>query len=606
MSSQKAAALPKREEIEEKWKWNLEDIFATDEEWEQEFSAIKKMLPSLNKYKGKLGDSAEALYEGLNLQHEIAERFGRLFTYAHMRSDQDTGNSAYQALEDRASSLGAQLGQHMAFITPEILSIPEERLQEFLQKNKSLQNYEQTLDEINKTRPHVLNEAEEAILAQVSEVTASPSNTFGALNNADLKFPFIKDEEGKDVQVTHGRIIRFFESDNRRVRKDAFHAVYDTYRKFRNTFASTLNGQVKKNVFHAKVRHYDSARQAALSGNHIPEVVYDQLVETVNEHLPLLHRYVRLRKRVLELEDIHNYDLYTPLVKDVKMEIPYEEAQDMVLQGVTPLGEEYINTIKEGYQNRWIDVYENEGKRSGAYSSGAYGTMPYVLMNWQDNVNNVFTLAHELGHSMHSYYSRKHQPFQYAGYTIFVAEVASTVNEALLNHYLLNTLEDKKKKMYVLNHFLEGFRGTVFRQTMFAEFEQLIHEKVEKGEALTADLLEEEYFALNKKYFGEDMTLDDEIALEWSRIPHFYMNFYVYQYATGYSAAAALSRQILEEGTPAVERYLSFLKSGSSDYPIEILKKAGVDMTSSEPIHEAMKLFEQTLNEMEELLGSKS
>ncbi|MFB4165710.1 oligoendopeptidase F [Alteribacillus sp. JSM 102045] len=602
MSDQATKQLPKREEVSKEWTWDLEDIFATDEEWEKEFKEVKDLLPSLTSFKGKLGESADTLYQALKKQDEIAERFGRLFTYAHMRYDQDTGNSFYQGLEDRASGLAAKLGQKMAFIVPEILSIPEEKLDQFLKEHNDLKLYQHALNEINEQRPHILNESEESILAQVSEVTANPGSTFGMLNNADIKFPTIKNENGEEVQVTHGRILRFFESDDRRVRKDAFEAVYGTYKKFRNTFASTLSGQVKKNLFNANVRKYDTARQAALSKNHIPEIVYDQLVDTVNDHLHLLHRYVRLRKQVLELDEIHNYDLYTPLVKDVDMKINYDEAQQMVLKGIEPLGEEYVKTVEEGYKSRWIDVYENEGKRSGAYSSGAYGTMPYILMNWQDNVNNMFTLAHELGHSMHSYFSRKHQPFTYSDYTIFVAEVASTVNEALLNDYLLKTTEDKKKKMYLLNHFLEGFRGTVFRQTMFAEFEQLIHEKAEVGEALTPDLLEKEYYALNEKYFGEDMTVDDDISLEWSRIPHFYMNFYVYQYATGYSAAAALSRQILEEGEPAVERYLEFLKSGSSDYPIEVLKKAGVDMTSSAPVEEAMKLFEQTLEEMEQLL----
>ncbi|MFB5661408.1 oligoendopeptidase F [Alteribacillus sp. HJP-4] len=600
--SQTVKQLPKRDEVEEQYTWDLEDIFSTDEEWEKEFRAIKETLPELKNYHGKLDQSANTLYNGLKLQDEIAERFGRLFTYAHMRYDQDTGNSFYQGLEDRASSLASTIGQSMAFIVPEILSIPEEKVKQFLQESEELQLYHHALEEINEQRPHILSESEESILAQAAEVTASPGNTFGMLNNADLKFPTIQDENGEEVQVTHGRILRFFESDDRRVRRDAFHAVYEMYKKFRNTFASTLNGQVKKNLFSARVRNYETARQAALSKNHIPEVVYDQLVDTVNENLHLLHRYIRLRKQVLNLDEIHNYDLYTPLIKDVKMEVSYEEAKKNVVKGLAPLGEEYVKKIEEGFNSRWIDVYENEGKRSGAYSSGAYGTMPYILMNWTDNVNNMFTLAHELGHSMHSYYSRKTQPFPYSDYTIFVAEVASTVNEALLNDYMLNTTDDKRKKMYLLNHFLEGFRGTVFRQTMFAEFEQLIHEKAEAGEALTPDLLQETYYALNEKYFGEDMNLDDDIGLEWARIPHFYMNFYVYQYATGYSAAAALTRQILNEGAPAVERYLDFLKSGSSDYPIEVLKKAGVDMTSSAPVEEAMKLFEQTLSEMEELL----
>ncbi|MFC5712492.1 oligoendopeptidase F [Thalassorhabdus alkalitolerans] len=598
-------SLPKREDLPIETTWNLEDIFSTDEEWEKEFNHIKELLPDLQEYKGKTGESAEQLYGLLVLQDKIAEKLGRLYTYAHMRSDEDTGNSYYQGLNERASSLASQAGQAMAFIVPEILNVPEDKINDFLEEKKELQVYAHALDEINKNRPHVLNESEESILAQASEVTSAPGNTFGMLNNADLKFPSIEDENGEETQVTHGRLLTFYESENRRVRKDAFKAVYETYGKYKNTFASTLSGQVKRNLFYANVRNYESARQAALSNNNIPEVVYDQLVETVNEHLHLLHRYVSLRKKVLQLDEIHNYDLYTPLVKGVDMKISYEEAKEHVVNGVQPLGEEYVSKIKEGFENRWIDVYENEGKRSGAYSSGAYGTMPYILMNWQDNVNNMFTLAHELGHSLHSYYSRENQPFIYSDYTIFVAEVASTLNEALLNDYLLKTIDDKDKKLYLLNHFLEGFRGTVFRQTMFAEFEQIIHEKGKNGEPLTPDLLNETYYKLNEKYFGEDITLDEEIGLEWARIPHFYMNFYVYQYATGYSAATALSKQILEEGEPAVERYLEFLKSGSSDYPIEVLKKAGVDMTSSEPIKEAMSVFEDTLNEMEKLLEMK-
>ncbi len=602
MNNQQSQALPKREEIPKKWTWDLEAIFETDEAWEKEFDAIQALLPQLEQLKGTLGKSADQLYQTLQLQDQISERFGRLYTYAHMRADQDTSNSFYQGLEDRASSLAAKIGEQTAFIVPEILSLSEETISQFLKEHKELQLYRHALDEINKQRPHILSESEEALLAQASEVMSVPGNTYSMLNNADLKFPTIKDENNREVQITHGRILRFFESTNRRVRKEAFHGLYGTYEKYRNTFASMLNGQVKKNLFQAKARNYPSARAAALSKNHIPEVVYDQLVETVNNHLPLLHRYVRLRKKVLQLDELHNYDLYVPLVQDVEMKVTYEEAQQLVLRAFEPLGESYVNTVKEGFEKRWIDVYENEGKRSGAYSSGAYGTMPYILMNWEDNMNNAFTLAHELGHSMHSYYSRKYQPYPYSGYTIFVAEVASTVNEALLNDYLLKETTEKKKKAYLLNHFLEGFRGTVFRQTMFAEFEQMIHESAAKGEALTPDRLEEMYYRLNEKYFGKDMTLDKEIALEWARIPHFYMNFYVYQYATGYSAAAALSRQILKEGDGAVSRYLDFLKAGSSDYPINVLKKAGVDMTSSQPIEEAMTLFRDTLDEMEALL----
>lgn len=603
MADQTAASLPKREEVKKEWTWDLENIFSSDEEWEKEFTWMKNNIGTLEEYRGRLHTSADTLYECLETQSSITERFGRLFSYAHMKYDQDTGNSHYQGLEDRASGLAARLGQAMAFVTPEILAVPEQTLASFMEEHEGLALYKQALEEINNKRPHILTEAEESIMAQAAEVTSSPGNIFGMLNNADIEFPVIKDENGEDVQVTHGRIIRFLESSDRRVRKDAFEAVYNTYKKYRNTLASTLNGQVKKNLFQANVRKYDSARQAALSKNNIPEVVYDQLVDTVNKNLHLLHRYVKLRKKVLGYDEIHNYDLYTPLVDDADMKISYERAKELVLDGVAPLGKEYQEIVAGGFNERWIDVYENKGKRSGAYSSGAYGTKPFILMNWQDNVNDTFTLAHELGHSMHSYFSRKHQPYLYSDYTIFVAEVASTVNEALLNEHMINTAKNKKEKLYLLNHFLEGFRGTVFRQTMFAEFEQLIHEKAASGEALTPDTLESLYFDLNRKYFGDDIVLDEDIRLEWARIPHFYMNFYVYQYATGYSAAAALTRGILQEGQPAVDRYLDFLKSGSSDYPINVLKKAGVDMTSPKPVEDAMLLFEETLDQMETLLN---
>ncbi len=594
--------LQKRVEVPVERTWDLEDIYSTDEDWEKEFKEIQIMLPYLEACKGTLADSADTLFVALEKQNQITEMLERLYTYAHMRYDQDTTNSYYQGLNDRAASLASQVGQVASFIVPELLMIDESKIERFSSEHDGLKLYKQMFAELNEQRAHVLSEKEEAILAQASEVTSTPSNTFGMLNNADLKFPAIKDEDGEEIEVTHGRYMRFLESSDRRVREEAFKAVYSTYDKYKNTFASTLSGQVKSDLFYANVRKYKSARQAALSENHIPEVVYDQLVETVNNRLELLHRYVRIRKKVLGVDELHMYDLYTPLVKDVKMEIPYEKAQDLVLKGVSPLGEEYGSILKEGFEKRWVDVEENVGKRSGAYSSGAYGTMPYILMNWQDNVNNLFTLAHEFGHSLHSYYTRKHQPYLYGDYTIFIAEVASTVNEALLNDYMVKRTDDPKEKLYLLNHFLEGFRGTVFRQTMFAEFEQLIHEKSASGEALTPELLTKTYYDLNVKYFGEDLVIDEEIGLEWARIPHFYYNFYVFQYATGYSAAAALSKQVLEEGEPAVTRYLDFLKAGSSDYPIEVLKRAGVDMTSSEPIEQALDVFEKTLSEMEELL----
>lgn len=596
--------LPPRSEVATEDTWRLEDIFPSDEAWETEYREVKRLLPEVQQYKGNLASGSTELFNALQFQDQLLERLGKLYTYAHMRYDQDTTNSFYQGLDDRIKNLYSQAGSALAFIVPEILAIDEDEIKSFLAEKAELKLYEHALEEINLQRPHVLSAEQEALLAEASEVMGSPSNTFGMLNNADLEFPSIKDENGEEVEITHGRYIRFLESEDRRVREDAFKAIYKTYGSFRNTFASTLSGNIKKDNFNARIRKYDSARHAALAGNNIPESVYENLVNTVNDNLHLLHRYIKLRRKVLGVDKLHVYDLYTPLVKNAKMEIPYADAKEYVLKGLAPLGEEYNSLLKEGFENRWVDVYENKGKRSGAYSSGSYGTNPYILMNWQDNVNNLFTLAHEFGHSVHSYYTRKTQPYPYGNYSIFVAEVASTCNEALLNDYMLNTIDDEQKRLYLLNHYLEGFRGTVFRQTMFAEFEHLIHQKEQNNEALTADSLTAAYYELNKKYFGEeDIEIDEEIGLEWSRIPHFYYNYYVYQYATGFSAATALSKQILDEGQPAVERYLDFLKAGSSDYPIEVLKKAGVDMTSSKPIEDALKVFEEKLNEMEKLLS---
>lgn len=603
-NEQAVKQLPARESVPEQLTWRLEDIFETDERWNEEFEQVKKLSEQAKSYQGKLGESAESLYNFFTYQDELLERMGKLYTYSHMRYDQDTTNSHYQGMDDRAKNLYTQIASALSYAVPEILAIDEEQLKKFVATHEGLDVYRHAIEEINLQRPHVLSASEENLLAQASEVTSASSNTFSMLNNADLEFPAIKDEEGNEVQITHGRYIQFLESDDRRVREEAFKAVYKTYGNFKNTFASTLSSQVKKDNFYARVRHYNNAREAALAGNNIPEAVYDNLVKTVNNHLPLLHRYVELRKKVLGVDELHMYDLYTPLVKDVKMKVTYDEAKEYMIKGLAPMGEEYIEVLKTGLDNRWVDVVENKGKRSGAYSSGTYGTNPYILMNWQDNVNNLFTLAHEFGHSMHSYFTRASQPYVYGNYSIFVAEVASTCNEALLNDYLLKNVDDEKKRLYILNHYLEGFRGTVFRQTMFAEFEHLIHVKAQNGEALTADALTKEYYELNKKYFGSGMVIDEEIGLEWARIPHFYYNYYVYQYATGFSAATALSKQILEEGQPAVDRYIKeFLKAGSSNYPIEVLKKAGVDMTTAQPIEEACKVFEQKLNEMEQLLS---
>ncbi|WP_077325126.1 oligoendopeptidase F [Virgibacillus siamensis] len=603
--AQATKELPKRSEIPVERTWKLEDIFSTDEEWEKELQALKEDLPSIEKFQGKIAESAGNLYDVLKLQDELAERLGKLFTYAHMKNDQDTTNAKYQEMNSKAENVLTIASSSMSYIVPEILAMDENTLDKFVQENEELQLYKHMLDEVSRQRPHVLSKREEALLAEASEPMSNASNTFGMLNNADLTFPTIKNDQGEEVDLTHGRFIGFLESKDRTVRENAFKAMYETYGSFKNTFASTLTGTIKSNNFSAKVRNYDSARQAALDSNNIPEQVHDNLVEAVNEKLPLLHRYAALRKKVLGLDELHMYDMYTPLVKDADMNIPYEKAQQYVLDGLKPLGDEYVSTLQEGFNSRWIDVEESKGKRSGAYSSGAYGTNPYILLNWQDKVNDLFTLAHELGHSLHSYYTREHQPFRYGNYSIFVAEVASTCNEALLNDYMLENVENEKQKLYLLNHFLEGFRGTVFRQTMFAEFEHDIHKRMQNGEALSAERLTDIYYDLNKKYFGDDVVSDKEIGLEWARIPHFYMNYYVYQYATGYSAATALASRILSGEEGAVDRYLNFLKSGNSDYPIEVLKKAGVDMTSKEPILAALDVFEEKLNEMEQLLLKK-
>lgn len=598
----KTKRLPLRSEIEEKYTWRLEDIFATDDDWEKEYQAVKQELPKLEKFRGKLGNSADDLLAALTTRDKIMMRLRKLLVYARMRYDQDTTNAFYQAYNDRVTTLGAEANSYLSYFHPEILAIPEEKLNRFIQENEGLQLYERQLKDLTRFRPHVLSDKEEALLAQAAEILSASSNTYSLLNNADLRFPTITDEDGKEVEITHGRYIPLMQSKDRRVRRDAFHGLYHTYGKVLNTMASTLSATVKEHNFNAKVRNFSTARQAALFANNIPESVYDQLIETVHEHLPLLYRYLDIRKRALQLDELHMYDIYCPLAPDAKMKFTYEEAQEILLKALAPLGEEYLDVLRHAYENRWVDVYENKGKRSGAYSFGTYGTNPYILMNWQDELDHLFTLAHEFGHSLHSYYTRKHQPYPYANYTIFVAEVASTLNENLLIDYLLKTTKDRNQRFYLIDHYLDKFRGTVYRQTMFAEFELLTHRKALEGEALTAQNLTKWYYDLNKKYHGDNIVVDQEIGMEWARIPHFYYDFYVYQYATGFSAATALFKQILEEGEPAVNRYLDFLKSGSSDDSINLLKRAGVDMTSPEPIRQAFTVFQEYLDELESLL----
>ncbi|WP_028775628.1 oligoendopeptidase F [Shimazuella kribbensis] len=594
--------LPLRSEQDKAYQWRLETIFPTNAAWEEEFAAVKKLIPSLRQFEGKLAESASAFYKALSTRDELSLRIGKLFVYARMRYDQDTTDSHYQAYNDRASTLTTEAGSALAYLRPEILAIDPATIQSFLQSEPKLQVYAYELAELDRFRPHVLSTKEEAILAEASEVLGASRNTYGLLNNADMKFPTIQDDEGKDIEITHGRMIQLLENTNARVRKDTFHAVYDTYGGLKNTFASTLSSHVKKHNLVARLRHYDSARQRSLSGNNIPEKVYDQLIAIVHENLPLLHRYIKLRKKAMGVKELHMYDLYTPFISHTPKKITYDQAKETVIRGLAPLGKEYTSTLQQAFRDGWIDVYENQGKRSGAYSFGTYGTNPFVLMNWQDNMDNMFTLAHELGHSMHSFYTRKTQPYVYGDYSIFVAEVASTCNEAILSDYLLQTTTDRNDRLYLLNHQVDKFRGTVFRQTMFAEFELLIHQRAQNGEALTAETLTKMYYELNKKYFGDEIMVDEQIGLEWSRIPHFYYDFYVYQYATGTSAAMALAKQILEEGKPAVDRYLTFLSSGSSAGPIEVLQRAGVDMTKPHPIRSAFDVYEGYLDELEELL----
>lgn len=591
-----------RNDIDPKYKWDLDTLYVNNESWEEAFKKAKELSKEIKKYKDQVGDSSRTLLEVLTLKDELSRITGNIYTYAKMRQDEDTRNSTYQALTDRATGLMVEVEESLSFIVPELLMLDENKIKAYLDETKGLKLYYHYLDNILRKKKHTLNPREEAILAQTGDLASASENIFGMLNNADIKFPTIKDEDGNDVEITHGSYIPLMENKDRRVRQDTFKAFYNTYYNYKNTFASTLSGNVKKNIFYSKLRNYNSSLEASLNENSIPTDVYHNLIKTVGDNLNSLHKYVGLRKKALGLDEVHMYDLYTPIVKDVDMKIPFEEGKEIVLKGLNELGEEYVNIVREGLNNRWVDVYENRGKRSGAYSWGTYDSNPFILLNYQDTLDNVFTLAHELGHSLHSYYSKKNQPYVYGGYSIFLAEVASTTNEALLMDYMLKNVKTKEEELFLLNHYLEQFRGTVYRQTMFAEFELAIHEHAEKGESLTADWLCETYKALNAKYYGPDIIIDDEIAIEWARIPHFYYNYYVFQYATGFSAAAALSQKILDEGENAIQNYIAFLKRGSSDYPINVLKGAGVDMTTPEPVEKALKLFGELVDKMAKLI----
>lgn len=595
----------KRHEVPKEHTWNLESIYATNDAWEQDFNKVTELIPRLAGFQGRLGESARTLLDAMKVRDEVYMLLSQVGTYAHMRKDEDNTNSTYQALRERVTSLYARVSAAGAYMTPELLAIPAETLKAYMGQEEGLKLYAHEFEDLLRKKEHVRSSEVEALLAQAGEVAAGPQAIFGMLDNADMKFPMVKDEQGNELELTKGRFIRFLESPDRSVREGAFKALYGTYAKFRNTLAATHAASVKKDVFFARARNYPSARAMALSGTNIPESVYDNLVATVNKNLPSLHRYARLRKKLLGLNELHMYDLYTPMVADVDKKVPYAEAVDTIMKSLAILGDEYVNVARKGLtEDRWVDIYENVGKTSGAYSSGAYTTQPFILMNYQDTLDSMYTLTHELGHSMHSNLTRQHQPFVYGNYTIFVAEVASTFNEALLTDYLLKNTNDKKLQMYLINHYLEQFRTTLYRQTMFAEFEMLTHQKAEQNQALTPDLLCSMYYELNQKYYGtEGVAVDREIELEWARIPHFYRAFYVYQYATGLSAAVSLSQKVLAEGQPAVDRYLGFLQSGGSDYSINLLKKAGVDMNSPEPVQQALDVFAGLLDQMEALVG---
>ena len=595
--------LTKRSEIAREFTWDLESIFPTNEDWESVFKALQQRLSELEALKGTLAQSGQALLAVLQKRDELFEKLETLFVYASMRKDENTTNSTYQGMFDRAMQLFVHASTVASYIEPEILALQQATLEKFAQETPGLSLYGQQLDELNRKRPHVRSAEVEAVLAAAGDISEGPDAIFSMIDNADLKLPLIQNENGDEVQLTNGNYLVYIRSTYRRVRKEAFEGMHSTFLMQRNTIASTLSAQIKGDLFYTRQRSYGSCRERALARYNIPVSVYDNLVETVSEHIHLLNRYMRLRKRLLQLDELHMYDLYVPIVEETTDEISYPQACDTVVAALAPLGENYTTILKRAFKERWIDVYETPGKRGGAYSGGGYATRPFILLNFQNKRDSMFTLAHELGHSMHSYFTRTYQPYQYGDYTIFVAEVASTLNEGLLSEYLLKTTDDPKVRLAILNHSLEDLRGTLFRQTMFAEFEQQIHSRVEQGEPLTADELSAMYRAINQKYYGGEAFIDELIDIEWARIPHFYYNFYVYQYATGISAASALVQQILQEGKPAVDRYLKFLNSGSSDYSIELLKKAGVDMTSPEPVRQALQLFDAHLTQMEELLG---
>ncbi|GLC78716.1 oligoendopeptidase F [Lacrimispora brassicae] len=594
--------MKKREEIPVCDTWNLADILPSESAWEDLFRETESSLSGYKRYEGHLADSGEMLFSCLRFDEEMSLNIETLFVYGKQKSDEDTGNARYQEFSSRAKSLSYEAAGLSSFLVPEILAIPQETLSEYRKNTPELKRYDRTFEIILKKKAHTLSAPMEALLAKSMEATSGSSEIFHMFNNADVKFPEIMDEKNQPIRITHGNYIALMEKQDRSVRKSAFEALYGVYGQFVNTLAATFSSNIKQAAFYAKARNYLSARAHSLGENEIPEDVYDNLIKAVHEELPFLHEYISIRKKALGVEELHMYDLYVPLVSREERKITFEEAKAMVLEGLRPLGEEYLSLLREGFDNRWIDVYENEGKRSGAYSWGVYGIHPYVLLNFNGTLDSVFTLAHEMGHALHSWFSDKNQTYVDAGYKIFVAEVASTCNEALLIRHLLEITSDKKERAYLVNHFMDSFRGTLYRQAMFAEFEAETHRRAGEGEVLTGEVLCRIYQRLNQEYFGPDMVVDPEIGYEWSRIPHFYTPFYVYQYATGFSAAIAISSRILKGDENAVKGYYEFLSGGNSMTPIDLLKLCGVDMGTAEPVKDALKVFAGLLEEMSRLI----
>lgn len=597
-----AERIPRRAEVSAENKWSINDIYPTDEAWENDYKEAAKFTEKIGSFKGELSTSADKLLEYLRLDDELTVMFDSLINYAQRKSDEDTRVAKYQDMTNRLEMLYVQIAGASAFVTPEILSVSDDKMESFYKACPDLELYRRSLERVRRQRAHILSENEEKIMALTGELQSAPDTIFSMFNDADLKFPDAVDSGGNAHQITHESYVPLMQSPDRELRKSAFEAMYHTYASFKNTSAAMLSAQVKTLVFRARARNYDNTLQAALDHTEVDPAVYRRLIEAVHENMGLMHRYVKIRKKALGVDELHAYDLYTPIVSGVEDNVPFEQAKREVLESLAPMGEEYRAIFKEGMENRWVDVCENEGKRSGAYSAGAK-VHPFVLLNYKNTLNWEFTLAHEMGHAIHSYLSNKRQPTAYADYVIFVAEVASTCNESLLMQYLLKNTADKKRRAFLVNYFLEQFRTTLYRQTMFAEFELMINEKVENGGSLTAESLCETYHKLNVDYYGEDLVVDDELDMEWARIPHFYYNYYVYQYATGFSAAIALSQRILNEGEAAVKDYIGFLSGGCSTDPISLLKGAGVDMTSKKAVEDALKLFSSLLDEMEELLA---